>query len=176
MIKEINSNKDFGGLPFLRVSKPFLQKYGLDAAVIIAEMIYWQSQMIRKTYVIANGGYFYYEMFKIEKATGITPHRQKNAMDVLCKAGILDVKSEKKGIPPKRLYKVNVRAYEKEVTKIDSENRLYTEDLMSETVKLDNSTNDEDDKSSSDKQPVKKYGDYYAYDRYGNKIEMYDED
>lgn len=115
-MNEIEKSNNFKSLAFLRVSKPFLQKYGLDAAVIIAELVYWHSQMIRKISVKANDGYFFYEMFKIEKATGITPHRQRKAMDILCKAGILDVKDEKKGIPPKRFYKVNVRAYEDEVT------------------------------------------------------------
>jgi len=122
----MNNEKNINNIPFLRVNKPFVFKYGIDAACVIAEMVYWQDQM-RKRKSLDAEGYFFYEQHKIERATGLSKHRQDKAFDVLKQARILTVSELKYGIPPKKYYKVNVEAYNIAVLKAFDEYVKVTE-------------------------------------------------
>jgi len=109
---------DFDKIPFVRVSKPFARKHGTDVAVLAAEFDYWSKQMNKKIEVYANNGYFFYESSKIQKATGLSDHRQRIAREKLRELEILHIQSEKKGIPPKNLYYFNEGNYKLEVQKV----------------------------------------------------------
>ncbi len=122
----MNNDKNINNIPFLRVNKPFVFKYGLDAACVIAELVYWHDQM-RKRKSIDAEGYFFYEQHKIERATGLSKHRQDKAFEVLKKARILTVSDLKCGIPPKNQYKVHVDIYNTAVLKAFDEYNKATE-------------------------------------------------
>ncbi len=107
----MKSKKEFKDLPFLRVSKPFIFKYGHDAACLIEELAYWQEQMKKKKDCVQNDGYFFYEQYKIQHATGLTKHKQDKAVKILQKEGFLKIFDRKLGIPPKTHYKIDIDAY-----------------------------------------------------------------
>ena len=143
----MNNKESFDNLPFLRVSKPFLKKYGYEAAAIIAELVYWQKEMEKKKQIIINDGYFFYEQSKLTNATGLSKHIQDKAFEKLVKAGILKIHDKKIGIPPKKQYKVDVEAYHKEAIKAEygncRENKSASANISkhSKTTKKDSAQN-----------------------------------
>lgn len=57
--------------------------------------------------MLTEDGFFYCEKLEIEKDTSISPYRQDKAVKLLVNLGVLNTEI-RKGIPPKRYYRVNV--------------------------------------------------------------------
>lgn len=158
----MDQNKKFNDIAFLRVVKPFIQKYGIDAATVIAELVYWQEQMNKRFELRKNDDFFFYEHFKIKKATGISTYRQISAMNILCEAGILTIKDEKRGTPPKKLYKVNINAYKEAVINANIGIRV---EANNENFSVEDSENEKKLKSGYKK---------YVLDKNGEKVNLDD--
>lgn len=105
---------------FYKLYVKFLNEYGSDAAVIIA-MFASHQQYYNQFNRVDENGYFYFEHHKIEKLMGISKYRQKIAMQLLTELGILMILDKKKGIPPKKFYKVDMEKYEKVVQSLSNE-------------------------------------------------------
>ncbi len=98
--------------PFLRVHKVLIMEFGLDAAALISELVFKQEMF---------SGAFFYEQKKIEKVTGLSRHRQEKASKILIDNGILSIEKEKKGIPPKKFYRVKIDKYYELVERLQKE-------------------------------------------------------
>ncbi len=89
------------------VNKHFTRKYGLDAAVIIADLSSKQEYFQNRD-MLTDDGFFFNEKLDIEHDTSLSPYRQDKAVKMLVDIGVLETEI-KKNIPPKRFYKVNVK-------------------------------------------------------------------
>lgn len=98
------------------VNKLFTRKYGIDAAVIIADLSSKQ-EYFRGRRMLDREGFFFNEKKDIETDTSISPYRQDKALKILIDIEVLETEI-KKGIPPKRYYKVNVNKLNKLVLKL----------------------------------------------------------
>lgn len=108
----MKNNKTNSSAPFLQVYKVLIKEFGLDAAALISELVFKQSMF---------SGDFFYEQKKIEKATGLSRHRQEKATEILIDSGILSIDKDKKGIPPKKFYRVNVEKYHELIGRLQEE-------------------------------------------------------
>ena len=88
---------------FIVVNRALISAYGLDAAVMLGELAseycYWEAQGE------AADGWFYSTIENVEKNTGLTAHSQRQALNSLIEAGIIE--TEKKGMPAKRYIRIN---------------------------------------------------------------------
>ena len=64
-------------------------------------------------------GFFYLEHRRIEELTLISEYRQKIAMKKLEEINILEISKKKKGIPPKKFYRVDCELYKKIALKLN---------------------------------------------------------
>jgi len=89
---------------FIRVSKSLNKKLGLEAAVLIGEMIEWEYHLEEKG-LLEEDNSFYMTHDYIEERTGLSQHKQQNARNVLEKEGMISW--ERRGIPSKYFYIIN---------------------------------------------------------------------
>lgn len=99
-------------IQFYQVRDVFLREFGSDVAVLIAIFSAKHYFYYRKGKTDFNG-FFYFKHPEIEESTGITIYRQKKAMEILVNLEILFISDKKKGIPPKKFYRVDHEQYEK---------------------------------------------------------------
>ncbi len=105
-------NKEESKGSFYKVYEVMGDYFGSDVSNVISVMLKHQEYLM-KYKGLDRDGYFYMEHKMITKKTGISEHRQKIAMKVLVKWGILEISTKKKGTPPKTFYKVNEDRYVK---------------------------------------------------------------
>lgn len=89
---------------YITVNKELIKQVGLEGAVLIGELAseydYWA-----KNNGITEDGYFFSTIENIEEKTGLSEHRQRQAIKKLEELGIVTVKV--KGLPAKRYVKLN---------------------------------------------------------------------
>jgi hypothetical protein len=96
--------------PFYMVYESMINEFGTDIANIISVMLKHQ-EYLKRFGRLDRDGYFYMEHKMIEKKTGISEHRQKIAMKELEEYNFLKIAAKRKGIPPKKFYKVKGELY-----------------------------------------------------------------
>lgn len=109
------------------INKPFTQKYGIDASVLISDLISKQ-EIFETKGILDDEGMFYNDKDQIELNTSLTPYRQDRAREVLVECGVL--KTYVKGtLPPRRYYRVDVVALNDIINKLhnDGEFKLLKE-------------------------------------------------
>ena len=109
------------------VNKLFTRKYGIDAALIIADLSSKQ-EYFKGRKMLDKNGYFFNEKKDIERDTSISPYRQDKAFKILTDIKVLDTEI-RKGIPPKRYYRVNINRLNKLVLslyELDGKNKKDT--------------------------------------------------
>lgn len=89
---------------FLTVNKYIMTIFGLDAAVLLAELASKQVYYEDKN-ALDESGMFYQTVEQIQKNTTLSQFKQGNACATLEKAGV--VRTKKKGIPPMKYYYVD---------------------------------------------------------------------
>lgn len=89
---------------FLTVNKCLMTIFGLDAAVLLAELASKQVYYEEKN-ALDESGMFYQTVEQIQKNTTLSQFKQGNACSILEKAGV--IKTKKKGIPPMKYYYVD---------------------------------------------------------------------
>lgn len=115
-------NREPKNLQFYKVHNLFLQKFGVDVAVIISIFVF--IQQYRDKYERTDiDGYFYLEHPKIEKMTHITIYRQRKAMELLVESKILKISEKKKGTPPKKFYRVDIDRHDEILQQLSDENQ-----------------------------------------------------
>lgn len=89
---------------FLCINKCIAKAFGLDAAVMIAELAtcynYWESQG-----GLTEDGMFYETVERMEENTTLTKYQQLKAIAVLEDAGV--IRTERRGLPAKRYFAIN---------------------------------------------------------------------
>jgi hypothetical protein len=88
---------------FLVLNKELARKVGLNAAVLLADLI------SKEEYFIANGmtdDWFFNTENNIEKDTTLTPYQQRKCIQLLKQEGLIEIK--RKGIPAKQYFKINI--------------------------------------------------------------------
>jgi len=89
---------------FLCINKNIAKAFGLDAAVMIAELAtcynYWESQD-----GLTEDGMFYETVERMEENTTLTKYQQLKAIAVLEDAGV--IRTERRGLPAKRYFAIN---------------------------------------------------------------------
>ena len=89
---------------FLCINKCIAKAFGLDAAVMIAELAtcynYWESQD-----GLTEDGMFYETVERMEENTTLTKYQQLKAIAVLEDAGV--IRTERRGLPAKRYFAIN---------------------------------------------------------------------
>lgn len=89
---------------FLCINKNIAKAFGLDAAVMIAELAtcynYWESQG-----GLTEDGMFYETVERVEENTTLTKYQQLKAIAVLEDAGV--IRTERRGLPAKRYFAIN---------------------------------------------------------------------
>ena len=103
---------------FIKLSKPMIKIFGLDAAVMLcglfAEYKYWISKR-----QLTVDGYFYSTVENIENNYGLSKSQQLKAVDKLVNYGIL-LKTNR-GMPSKRYFQFRYSAIRKLKNDIDQE-------------------------------------------------------
>jgi hypothetical protein len=87
---------------FLILNKQLAQQVGLNAAVLLADLI------SKEEYFISNGmtdGWFFNTEDNIEKDTTLNPYLQRKCIKILKEKNFIEVK--RKGIPAKQYFKIN---------------------------------------------------------------------
>ena len=87
---------------FLILNKQLAQQVGLNAAVLLADLI------SKEEYFISNGmtdGWFFNTEDNIEKDTTLNPYLQRKCIKILKEKNFIKVK--RKGIPAKQYFKIN---------------------------------------------------------------------
>ena len=107
----MENNKEKSKGSFYKVYEIMGDCFGSDVSNVISIMLKHQEYLL-KLKRLDRDGYFYMEHKMIKRKTGISEHRQKLAMKVLVKWGILEISTKKKGTPPKTFYKVHEEKYE----------------------------------------------------------------
>ena len=107
---------------FYQLYSVFLEEYGSDTAVIVA--VFAAKQQYRDRLKRAEeDNWFYYEHPKLKKKTHITIYRQKIAMKKMVDLGILQIAPQKKGIPPKIFYRIDINSYYKCIEALSKKNK-----------------------------------------------------
>ena len=87
---------------FLILNKQISRQIGLNAAVLLADLI------SKEEYFISHGmtdGWFFNTESNIEEDTTLNPYNQRKCIKILKEAGYIEVK--RKGIPAKQYFKIN---------------------------------------------------------------------
>ena len=87
---------------FLVLNKELAKQVGLNAAVLLADLI------SKEEYFIAKGmtdGWFFNTEANIERDTTLTPYQQRKCLKTLKKHQLIEVK--RKGVPAKQFFKIN---------------------------------------------------------------------
>lgn len=92
-----------GSSSFIIVNKTIIKKVGLEAAILLGELIsefeYWNTRNELED------GYFFSTIENIELKTTLSKHKQNNAIAKLKQFGLID--TQLKGLPAKRYIKIN---------------------------------------------------------------------
>lgn len=117
---------------YITVNKELIKHIGLEGAVLVGELAseydYWS-----KNDGITPEGYFFSTIENIEEKTGLSEHRQRQAIKKLEGLSIIDVKV--KGLPAKRYVKLNEESILK-LFETRSEILKHQVSEISETVPL----------------------------------------
>lgn len=89
---------------FLAVNKYIAKEFGLDSAVLLAELASAQIYFEQRG-ELDGDGMFYLTCEQIEKNTTLSQHRQAKACQPLEAAGVL--RTKKKGLPPMKYYSLD---------------------------------------------------------------------
>jgi hypothetical protein len=90
---------------FVRVPRPFIRKFNLNAAVMLSE-IYSEYTYWKDHNGLQDGGWFYSTIENMYYNTGLSRHQQLAACKELEAYGIIKVKYY--GMPKKRYFKFNM--------------------------------------------------------------------
>ena len=89
---------------YIVVNKTMIKKLGIDAAILLGELcnefVYTQEQGD-----LTDDGYFCATVELIENNTGLKEKRQREALNLMCDNGILDI--DIRTIPAKRFIRIN---------------------------------------------------------------------
>lgn len=89
---------------FIMTNKILIKAIGTDAAILLGELCseynYWEQRN-----ELTNKNWFYSTRENIEDNTGLSEHKQRMAINILLKMGLIDTK--RMGIPCKTYYKLN---------------------------------------------------------------------
>ena len=92
---------------FIRVPRPLIREYGLQAAVMLAE-IYSEYTYWRNRHELGKGGWFYSTVENAYRNTGLSKHQQLVACKMLADSGIINIRYC--GMPKKIYFKLNMAA------------------------------------------------------------------
>lgn len=129
---------------FITVNRTLIKKLGLEAAVLLGELasehVYWSEREELKD------GFFFSTIENIEEKTGLTGYQQRQAINKLAEAGIIECK--KMGIPAKRY----IRIIEQQVVNLfnDKKSKNLTtgdEEISQQEVKKLHSNKTKDNKT-----------------------------
>ena len=95
---------------FIRVPRPFIRRFNLNIAVMLAE-IYSEYTYWKDRDGLQNGGWFYSTIENITHNTGLSKHQQSMAVKELETYGIIKVKYH--GMPKKRFFKFDSTVFGK---------------------------------------------------------------
>lgn len=101
----MNSNSILSQGAWWTVNKPFTQKYGIDASILLSDLISKQEYFERK---LDADGFFFNDKEQIELNTSLSSYRQDRAREVLIECGVLLTKVVGT-LPPRRMYSVNIK-------------------------------------------------------------------
>ena len=114
---------------YITVNKDLIKIAGLEGAVLIGELAseydYWT-----KNNGMTSDGYFFSTIDNIEDKTGLSEHKQRQALKKLEEIGIVSVKV--KGLPPKRYIKL----FENNIVKLLEINSEKLQDTISENSEI----------------------------------------
>lgn len=99
------------------LNKAFVREYGIDAALLIADLSTKQEYFAEKG-MLDEHGYFFNEKKDIENDTSLSLHRQSNAVEILKKIRVLFI--NKKGTPSRLYYRVEVSNLNKRINELHS--------------------------------------------------------
>lgn len=89
----------------IMVDKGMIERYGLNAAVFLGELIS-KCKYFEIKHQISNDGYFFNTVENMRHDTGLSRFQQEQAISILQDDGVIEVKL--KGIPPKRFFSLNL--------------------------------------------------------------------
>jgi hypothetical protein len=86
------------------VNKAFTQKYGIDASILVSDLVSKQGYF-EDNHKLDAEGFFFNDKEQIELNTSLSSYRQDKAREVLVDCGVLLTKVVGT-LPPRRMYKV----------------------------------------------------------------------
>ncbi len=96
-------NRLIGANAYWQVNKFLAREYGLDVAILLADLVSKGAYFAERDELDPDG-YFFNTRESIEEDTTLSPHKQRVAIKALVEAGVLETKSV--GIPRKTYYRV----------------------------------------------------------------------
>lgn len=116
---------------WIMLNKDLIKNVGLEEAIIIGELCseysYWKNRDMLK-----DGDWFYTTRENIKENTGLSEHKQRNAIETLKTLGILEVKLS--GLPAKTYYHINESKLEEAIEKVQEQDVQKVESLAMQKV------------------------------------------
>lgn len=103
MLKYQSLNRLIGANAYWQVNKYLARLYGLDVAILIADLVA-KGAYFEEKQELDEEGYFFNTRESIEEDTTLSAHKQRKAIKILVDAGLLLTKEV--GLPKKTYYKV----------------------------------------------------------------------
>ena len=120
----------------------------LNAAIFISQLLYWYDKG-------SDHRWIYKTAYEIEKETGLTRHKQDEAIKRCLELGIIDYKLAK--IPAKRHFFIYIAKLQELIISLSDTSKLDKEKVTNTRVKIMQSTTENTKKTTSNQEPGEGY-------------------